>query len=103
MSRNEKYPTKMSDNTICEYSREKERKPMQQADDLKIQSQKTREKKNFEQSNMNDDDLYEYMFNHVAFDEIPYDKDPFSRLYRTIEKYIRMRRQTLNMVYMKTY
>ena len=72
---------------------------MQQAEESKIQSQKTREKKDYEQSNMNDDDLYEYMFNHVAFDEIPYDKDP---LY-DIEKYIRMRRQTSNMVYMKTY
>ena len=66
----------MSDNTNCEYSQDKAVKTMQQTEEPKMKSQNIREKKDHEQSIMTDDDLYEYMFNHVAFDEIPYGKDP---------------------------
>ena len=66
----------MSNNTNREYSQDKVKESMQQTKEPKMKSQNIREKKDHEQSTMNDDDLYEYMFNHVAFDEIPYDKDP---------------------------
>ena len=70
------YSNKISEKNVHDHLHEKEEKPMQQAGKIKQESRKTKEEKDCEQSNMNDDDLYEYMFNHVAFDEIPYEKDP---------------------------
>ena len=54
----------------------KDKRPKEQDGNIIHESNDTNEKTNTQHSNMNDDDLYENMFNHVAFDEIPFEKDP---------------------------
>ena len=47
---------------------------------------------------LSNDDLIEYMYQHVQFDEIPFDSD----LFMITDKYIVMKQPILNMAYIKT-